>query len=178
VAETVTIARPYAEAVFRLAKQDNALELWSGMLKFAASVIENEDIQKCLDNPRLTREHIGSLVLSICAERLNAEGKNFIHVLAENDRLTLLPQIAGLFEELKAQQEGTLEAHVTSAYPMNEAQSKELVAVLEKRYRKKIEPTIAVDPALIGGVKVEIGDQIIEASVHGKLKEMALALKR
>lgn len=177
MAETITIARPYAEAVFRLAKEENALAAWSGMLALAASVTADPEMQACIGNPQVTARQLGELFLAVCGERLNGQARNFILVLIDNDRLALLPEIREVFEQLKAAQEGVLEAQITSAFPLEEAQVKELTGRLESHYKRRIVPQVVVDPELIGGVKIEVGDEVLDASVRGKLEAMTVHLK-
>lgn len=177
MAETTTIARPYAEAVFRLARQNQALHAWSETLSFAAAVAADGRMRACISSPQFTAAQLENLFFSICGDRLNEQGRNFIKVLIANDRLQLLPEILELFERLKAQEEGVIEANVFSAFPMGEDQLKELVNMLEIRFKRKIEASVQVDPELIGGVKVEVGDEVLDASVRGRLATMAVALK-
>ncbi|MEW6314217.1 MAG: F0F1 ATP synthase subunit delta [Pseudomonadota bacterium] len=178
MAEIVTIARPYAEAVFRLAKQRNQLAAWSDMLALAAAVVADERVAARVVDPNVTGAQAEALFLGICGDKLDDAGKNMIKVLVQNDRLTLLPQIAQLYNELRAQAEGVLDANITSAFPLNDDQVKQLVGKLEAKYKRKINPQVQVDKALIGGVKIEIGDEVLDASVRGKLQEMAFALTR
>jgi F-type H+-transporting ATPase subunit delta len=177
MAEARTIARPYAEAVFQLAKAKGNLVDWSNMLQFSATIAEDERIRSLVGNPKISRRRLGEMFLDICGETLNEEGRNFILLLAENGRLEILPEISELFEQLKADYEGVLDAKVSSAFEMSDAQLRELVADLEAKFKRKIEAKVIVDSELIGGVKVEIGDEVLDASVRGKLEAMAVALK-
>lgn len=178
MAEIVTIARPYAEAVFRLAKQRNQLAAWTNMLALASAVAANERVAARVADPNVTGAQVEALFLGICGDKLDDAGKNMIKVLVQNNRLSLLPQIAQLYDELRAQAEGVLEANITSAFPLSDEQVKQLVGKLEAKYKRKINPLVRVDQALIGGIKVEIGDEVLDASVRGKLQEMAFALTR
>jgi F-type H+-transporting ATPase subunit delta len=178
MAETLTIARPYAEAVFGLAQEKNRLEPWAEMLEFLSAVSANPQMRFLVADPNLTEEQVANAFLGISGERLDGDARNFVQLLARNDRLTLLHEIAQLFEELKAQAEGVVEANIASAYPMNDEQLKDLVARLEKKFKHKLEPSVTVDRELIGGVKVEVGDEIWDASVKGKLENMAFSLAR
>ena len=178
MSENVTIARPYAEAVYRLAKQNNALAKWSDMLQFAAAVAADPQMPGLIGNPKVTSHQLENLFLSLCEKQLDDQGKNLIKLLIENKRLQLLQDIADGFEALKAEQEGMLEATITSAFPMSDAQLSDLVKVLESRFGRKIEASVVVNPELIGGVKVEIGDQVFDTSVRGRLQTMAYTLKR
>lgn len=176
MAETSTIARPYAEAVFKLADQGGSLSAWSEMLDTLAQVAGNADMQLCIGNPNLTRGQLAGLFLST-AKGLNEEGRNLVQVLAENSRLAVLPQIREQFEVLKHEREGVLEARIVSAFPIDDTQKSALVADLERKFQRRIEASVAVDPELIGGVQVVVGDQVIDGSVRARLAAMAVALK-
>jgi F-type H+-transporting ATPase subunit delta len=177
MAEALTIARPYAEAAFRLAKAGNKLSAWSDMLKLAAFVADDGRIRALLGNPSVSVKRLGELLLDICGKKLNKEGRTFILLLVEGKRVEVLPEISELFEQLKTQQEGVLEAKVASAFAMTDEQLKDLVTGLESKFKCKIEAKVDVNSELIGGVKVEIGDEVFDASVRGKLEAMSVALK-
>lgn len=177
MAEVRTIARPYAEAVFRLAKAADTLPAWSEMLQLAATIAADDNIRALIGNPKVPAKRLGELLLGIGGDRFNEEGRNFILLLAENGRIEILPEVSELFEQLKTQHEGVLGAKIASAFAMNDEQLKNLVANLEIKFKRKIEATVSIDPELIGGVKVEIGDEVLDASVRGKLEAMAVALK-
>lgn len=176
MAELVTIARPYAEAVFKLAREKNNLAGWDEMLELLATVARDPQMQACFGNPNLTAQQLESLVLGIAGDKLDGLGRNFVQVLVHNGRLELLPQIHGLYQALKREQEGALEAKIISALPISDEQSRELVAQLETRYQRKISAKVEIDPQLIGGVKIMVGDKVIDATVRGKLEAMAAAL--
>lgn len=178
MAEIVTIARPYAEAVFRLAKEHNRLQPWSDMLGFAASVTEDPQMRLLIGDPNLTRKQIEDLFLSVGAGRLDESGQNLIRVLVDNHRLELLPEIRDAYEQLRAQEENVLEAKVISAFPMSDGQLDDLMRHLEAKFKQKIHPHVVVDPELIGGIKVQVGDEVLDASIRGKLEAMAFALTR
>ena len=177
MAEAVTVARPYAEAVYKLAIAKNALSEWSAMLRDAADIAENENIKALLGNPVVSAKQLGELLLEIGRNRFNEDGRKFLNMLAENNRVSILPQISDLFEQLKAQHEGVIEATIISAFDMSSSQLRNLVSALERKFERRIEAKVQVDPELIGGVKVEIGDEIFDASIRAKLEAMAIALK-
>ncbi|SER29020.1 F-type H+-transporting ATPase subunit delta [Nitrosomonas sp. Nm51] len=177
MAEAVTVARPYAEAVFKLAVANNNLTEWSGMLRDAADISQHEQIKALIGNPVVSAKQLGELLLEIGKSKFNQEGRNFLLMLAENSRIGVLPQISQLFEHLKSQHEGMLEATVVSAFEMDGGQLKKLTASLERKFNRKIDAKVQVDQALIGGVIVEVGDEIFDASIRGKLQAMASALK-
>lgn len=178
MAEIVTVARPYAEAVFRLAKEKGTLAEWSAMLNFLTAVVEDPAMQSCIGDPSVTSVQMEGLIAAIAGSKLDDMGTNFVRELLHNGRLSVLPQISELFEALKAEEGGVLEARVTSAYPMTKAQLADLVKKLEGKFKKKVEASAEVDSDLIGGVKIEVGDDVIDASVRGKLQAMAFALTR
>ena len=177
MAELTTIARPYAEAAFRLARAANALPAWSEMLRFASAVVADPGMASALDNPKLTAVDKEALVLSVCGEKLDPLGHNFIRVLVEADRVGVLPQIQALFEALKNDAEGVAKARIDSAFPLADDEVELLKAALEKHFGKKIEATINVDPALIGGARITVGDTVIDASVEAQLHAMANQLR-
>lgn len=177
MAEEITIARPYAEAIFKLAKEKNALATWSEMLKAISEVTSVEQIQALVANPSISADKLLEIILEICGNELNNEGKNLVALLIENNRIEVLPQLSGLYEQLKAQYEGMLEANIDSAYAISDKQLEKLVSVLESKFKCKIKAKVNIDPELIGGVKIVIGDEVIDSSVRGKLETMSVALK-
>ena len=177
MAELATVARPYAEAAFKLGTEQNALPVWGEMLRFAAAVMNDPAMASAIDNPKLGAAEKESLFLSVAGDRINAIGRNFIKVLVEADRITLLPQIEAMFAQLKNAAEGVAKAQIVSAIALTETQVSELKAVLETRFGKKIEATVSVDPSLIGGARIVVGDQVVDGSIAGKLQAMATQLK-
>jgi F-type H+-transporting ATPase subunit delta len=177
MAELATIARPYAEAVFKLATEQNALPVWGEMLKFAGAVMSDPAMQAAIDNPKLGADQKAALFLSVCGDKLNVTGRNFIKVLVEAHRIVVLPQIEAMFAQLKNAAEGVAEAQIVSAIALTDAQVSELKVVLEKRFGKKIEAFVSVDPSLIGGARIVVGDQVVDGSIAGKLQAMATQLK-
>ncbi len=177
MAEALTVARPYADAVYKLAVANNALHEWSRMLEYAAEMAEQEYIKTLIGNPIVSAKQLGELLLEIGKNNFNEDGRNLLRVLVENGRIDILPQISQLFEHLKAQHEGVLEAKIVSAFAINDRQLKKLISDLEQKFKSKIDAKVSVDPELIGGVKVEIGDEVLDTSVRAKLESMAVALK-
>jgi F-type H+-transporting ATPase subunit delta len=177
MAELATVARPYAEAAFKLGTEQNALPVWSEMLKLSAAVMSDPAMQSAIDNPRLGAPEKESLFLSVAGDKLNPLGRNFIKTLIEADRITLLPQIEEMFTNLKNAAEGVAQAQIVSAIELTDAQVADLKTVLEKRFGKKIETTVTVDSSLIGGARIVVGDQVVDGSIAGKLAAMAIQLK-
>lgn len=178
MAENVTIARPYAEAAFQLARSENTLAAWADALERMVAVAIHPDMRACIDNPRLLAKQVASLFLGVVGEGLSASQQNFVHVLVENDRLNVLPEVRDLFVSLKNEQEGSKQALIASAFPIEAAAQQQLVADLERRFACKIQASVNIDPELIGGVCITVGDQVIDASVRGKLAAMATALQK
>ena len=177
MAESVTIARPYAQAVFRLAREGKALTAWSDRLQRLAAIAQDPEMAKVVGNPKFSAGQVAELFVSLTGESGNKELASFIGILAENERLGVLTQIQEIYEELKSADEGVKDAIVTSAYPLDDAQLKNLMSQLESHFGSKLQPRVEVDAALIGGIKVAVGDQVLDASVRGKLDAMATALK-
>ena len=175
MAELATIARPYAEALFRVAKSGN-LSAWSGLVSEMAQVAALPDVKALAENPKVSDQQIADTFISVLKSPVTAEAKNFIGMLVENGRMTLLPEIGAQFHALKNAQEGAADAEITSAFEMSEAQVKELVATLEKKFGRKLNPSVTVDGSLIGGVRVVVGDEVLDTSVRAKLQQMHVAL--
>lgn len=176
MAETATLARPYAEAVFRLAESDGTLAAWSETLHILAQVVAHADMQECLAKYDLSSGQLKDLFFSLSPQDLSPEARNFVALLIENDRLVLLPEIQAQFETLKNEREGVVDAQITTAFALDDAQLASLVADLEKRFKRRINPQVSIDSGLIGGVRVVIGDEVIDGSVRSKLDAMAAGL--
>ena len=177
MAEPSTVARPYAEAAFRLADGANALGKWSGMIAALAHVAEDKRVREVIADPALSDAQVAGVFISVLAGRLDGGAENFVRVLAENKRLELLPEIRSQFEALKDEREGVVEAEVFSAFELTDAQVADLAQRLEKRTGRKVRTKVQVDKNLIGGVKVVIGDKVIDGSARGQLGALENALK-
>lgn len=176
MAEQVTLARPYAEAVFELAREEKQLGPWQQALARLALVAQDPRTQSLVGDPKVTPEQLAQLFIDV-AGGLTEGQQNFVRTLVENERVLVLPEIRQLFERLKNRHEGVKQAHIASAFPLDEQMLKRLIAELEPRFQCKLEATVSVDPELIGGVKIAVGDEVIDVSVRGKLETMASALK-
>jgi F-type H+-transporting ATPase subunit delta len=175
MAELATIARPYAEAIFRVAKSGD-LSAWSTLMSEMAQVAAHPDVKEFAINPKVSDQQVTDTFLSLLKSGTGPEARNFVSMLAENGRLTLLPEIAEQFHALKNAQEGAADAEITSAFEMTDAQVKELLATLEKKFGRRLNPSVTVDPSLIGGVRVAVGDEVLDTSVRAKLQKMHTAL--
>ncbi len=176
MAENVTIARPYADAAFELARGAGALGPWSEALDRLAAVAADSSMQACFKDPKISTEQLNTLMKEVSGD-LTAEQQNFVRVLVENERLQVLPEIRDLFVALKNEHEGVLEAEIASAFPLDDAALAALKADLEARFKAAINVKVILAPELIGGVRIAVGDEVIDASVRGKLANMAAALK-
>ena len=177
MAEPSTVARPYAEAAFRLADAHGALGKWSAMLAALALVAADERVRRAVADPNLSSAQVAGLFISILSGRLDAEAENFVRVLAENGRLELLAEVHAQFEALKNEREGVVEAQVHSAFELTKAQVADLQQRLEKHTGRKVRTQVRVDRELIGGVKVVLGDKVIDGSARAQLGALETALK-
>jgi len=178
MAELATVARPYAEAAFRSAVEKNALAKASDALQMMAAVAADERMHSVLSDPRVSSRQKKDLFAAIAGDHLDEVSTNLLAVLLDNHRDELIGSIAEQFEELKREHERVVKARITSAQPLDDAQRGAIVAALEKRYGKKVEAELDVDPELLGGARVQVGDQVIHASVRDALGQMAAALAR
>jgi F-type H+-transporting ATPase subunit delta len=176
MAELATVARPYAEATFKAALEKNALGPVAESLALIAAAARDEQMHSLLGNPKVSAQQKKDVFAAVGA--LDPLVKSLVGVLIDNHRDVLIGLIAEQFEELKHEHERVLRARITSAQPLSDEQRTDIVAALEKRYGKTIEAELDVDPQLLGGARVQIGDQVIHASVRDALAQMAAALAR
>jgi F-type H+-transporting ATPase subunit delta len=177
MSELSTLARPYAEAVFRMAKGENDLAGWSSRVQSLALIVSDAQVARLIADPAVSADRVAELIIEVAGADLGERGSNFVKVLAENGRLSVLPEIGTQFETLKANAEGTLEATITSAQELTPAQVDDLVAGLKAKFSRAVNVQVAVDPELIGGAVIAIGDQVIDGSVKGRLQRMSFALQ-
>lgn len=174
MAEVSTVARPYAKAAFEYAQEKGVLTEWSDMLALASAVAANEDMLKVLESPSLTAEQKAQTFVDVCD--LGDDAKNFVSTLADNKRLSALPAIAAMYEELKAAKDQAIDVSVVSAYELTAEQESKLVETLKNKWQKDISIETQVDASLIGGVIIRAGDVVIDNSVRGKLAKVAEAV--
>jgi len=175
MAEPSTVARPYAEAAFKLAQGANALAKWSEMLAALATVSQDSRVRAAVGDPNLSDAKVAGLFISVLS--LSGEGENFVRVLAQNGRLGLLPEIRTQFDALRNEREGVIEAQVVSAFELSKPQLADLVERLEKKTGKKVKAKVQLDKELIGGIKVVMGDKVIDGSARAQLGALETALK-
>jgi len=177
MAEPSTVARPYAEAAFRQADQGGKLAEWSDTLAALAQVAADEHVRAAIADPNLSAVKVAGLFISILAGKLSGEAENFVRVLAENRRLEVLAEIRLQFEALKNEREGVVEAEIQTALALDEAQRADLIARIGKHTGRKVKARVIEDKSLIGGVRIVIGDKVIDASARAQLAALESALK-
>ena len=173
MAEPITLARPYAKAVFQVAVESNDLAGWSQMLRQIALVCKDERVATLLSSPIITAEEQAEKLIGLFGDALTPAAQNVVKVLAYHGRLTLIAEIVELFEVLRAQQEKSVDAMVTTAFEVNDATVDALAAALTKSLNREVKLVATVDPSLIGGAIIRAGDTVIDSSVRGKLKKLA-----
>lgn len=171
MAEFATIARPYAKALFGLAQEKNQIESWLGGLKELADVVREEKVSSFIEQPEINASKKADIIIELLGLE-SSELKNFIAVLAEQKRLAILPEVYAQYQDLALSFNHTKSAVIYSAYPLTDAQLSELTQMLEKRFDSELQISVEVAPELIGGVKVEVGDQVLDLSVQGKLNTL------
>ncbi|MCG8671558.1 MAG: F0F1 ATP synthase subunit delta [Pseudomonadales bacterium] len=176
MAELTTVARPYAKAAFQYADENSSLADWSDMLGFAAGVAQDEAFAGFIADPKTTAADQAEAFIKVGSEKLNEAGQNFIRLLASNKRLTVLPEIASLYEQLKAQKEMSVDVEVTSAFALTDDQANKLAEALKRKLDREITITSQEDKSLIGGVVIRAGDLVLDSSVKGKLAKLAETL--
>ncbi len=174
MAELATIARPYAEALFKAASADlNGAAVWVEALQ---EIAKNPQLQQFSDNPNVSAEQVFDVITGVVQTSLPAQATNFLRTVIENGRLSVLPEIAAQFRAMKNAQSGSSDAVVYSAFAMDDAALGDLAATLEKRFARKLNVSVELQPDLIGGVRVVVGDEVLDASVKARLEQMKTVL--
>lgn len=176
MSELTTIARPYAKAAFDYAVEKDVIDAWLGQLAFAAEVVKNDNIANLITSSSAA-ETLADIVIKVCDDQLDQHGQNFIKILAENGRLSALPEIFESYAELKTEHEKVINVEVTSASQLTDSQLKELAQSLEKRLEKKVKLDCNVDSALVAGLVVKANDLVIDSSVKSKLGRLSETLQ-
>lgn len=174
MAEIATIARPYAEALFQAAGEQPAA--LSSEVAALAAVASDEQLRQLADNPKITVEQVLGVILGVVNQPLSAVSQNFLRAVLENGRLAALPEIAAQFHVLVNARSGVSDAVVESAFPIESAQLADVVATLERRFARKLNARVEVRPELIGGIRVVVGDEVLDTSVKARLEHMKMAL--
>lgn len=177
MADNTTLARPYARAVFDLARASGELAAWTDFLNIGAAAVRNERLRRLLDDPARTPEGQAELLTSLYPQALSAEQSNLLRLLAHNERLDVLPEVAALYDQLRAAAENTLEVEVTSVEPLDDAATEALAGALRRRLGREVKLVNRTDPEIIGGVVVRAGDLVIDGSARARLERLASALR-
>jgi F-type H+-transporting ATPase subunit delta len=178
MAELATIARPYAEALFQVAQAQGlqGLNAWREQIDALALVAGDAGLRQFADHPKTAPVQVLEVMVEAAKLPLTDGMRNFLRAVIENGRLDALPAVAEQFRHLASQAQGVAEAHVESAFALDASQLADLVAVLEKRFDRKLTATVSVQPALIGGVRVTVGDEVLDTSVRARLERMKTSL--
>ena len=176
MAELSTLARPYAKAVFELARDNGTLDDWSRMLSTAAAVSQDPTMQAVFGDPSLTSEQQAQTLSDVCGDDIGQEARNFISILASNKRLPLLPEIFALFAQFKANQEKAVDVEVVSAFDLSDSVRDRLAEVLGKKLERDVKVSTTTDDELLGGVLIRAGELVIDGSVRGRLNKLAEAM--
>jgi F-type H+-transporting ATPase subunit delta len=175
MAELATIARPYAEALMKASRNGDARALASE-IQAVAAVAGHHRVQGLAENPKVGAEQVQDLIAGVLGKPLGAPAANLLRMVIENGRLSAVQEIARQFQGLVDAETGISQAHVESAFPLDAAQLVELRETMERRFGRKLDMTVAVDPALIGGVRVAVGDEVLDTSIRARLEQMKAAL--
>jgi F-type H+-transporting ATPase subunit delta len=176
MAELRTIARPYAKAAFQQAAGQSELPTWSAALRLLAELSQADTVSMLIASPALTAQQKGAQICELCGDKLSSNMTNFVHVLAENKRLELMPEIAQLFDELKAEQESSVNVFVRSAFPLDADAESQLAAALNQKLQRDVTVETVVDQSLLGGALIKAGDIVIDSSIKGRLAKLAEAM--
>lgn len=171
-----SLARPYAKAVFELAKSKGGFQHWDDQLALLAAVAGDQTMRDALDNPRLTRNDAADMFIRVCGDKLDDGGANLLRILAENDRLAQLPMIAGQYRQLRDEAEGTVEAEVISAQPLKDEQKTAIAGALKKRLGRDVQLNCSVNEDLVGGAVIRAGDLVIDGSAVEHLRQLSSIL--
>lgn len=177
MSELATLARPYSSAVFKRAKETASAARWSEQLAFLSAVMNSKEMSALVDNPKVNKDRLTDMLLDVGKGHIDNEGVNFLKLLVQNNRLALLPDIAKLFEEQKAEDEGYIAVEVLTAFAFTKEAQQKFAATLEKTLSKKVHMNVTLDKSLIGGVLVRAGDRVIDGSVRGQLQNLQKALQ-
>lgn len=178
MAEYTTSARPYARAVYALATESSSVDSWGEALALLAAVAADASMQELLDKPQLGKEQKGELMLKVLSDKLNPQQQNLVRLMAENDRLKALPEVAHQFEIYRAEAEGKVEAEVISAFALSSEQEQAITETLKSKLGRDVSIATSTDESLIGGVVIKAGDTIIDGSMKSQLESLAISLSR
>ncbi len=172
MSELTTAARPYARAVFEMANEAEDLAEWSETLAFMGAVVDNEEVKTLLATPQMAKQSGADAFIALCDKKLDDKAENLVKMLAENDRLSLLPEMSVLYEALKDEAEGSVEALVTAAKKLTQTEENSITTALKKRLGRDVKLKVSVDESLLGGAIIQAGDLVMDGSLKGRLSKM------
>jgi F-type H+-transporting ATPase subunit delta len=173
MAELVTLARPYAQAAFDCARKADKLSDWASALQTAANIAADPKFSGLIDDPRFGSEQLQQLLFDIGGDDFSPDVQNFLRTMIENGRLSLLPEVSQLYNQLYNREQNRVDVEVVSAYAVKKPQERALTEALEKRFGKSVELHTRIDKSLIGGAIIRVGDEVIDGSLAGGLKQLA-----
>ena len=176
MAELFSIARPYAQAVFELARSSGDYTGWSQSLSAMAQVSRDPEMKRLIQNPRVSRQEIAQVIADVCGSGVGEEGRNLLRRLAQNRRLHVLPAIADQYENLRAEAEQTVQAELESALPVSDSEQQRIADALTARLGRKVELVCRINETLVGGAVIRAGDLVIDGSVRARLEKLAVAI--
>ncbi len=176
MSELTTVARPYARAVFEEAEKSNNLTKWSDTLGLMKAIASNDEVKALLQSPKMAKQAGAKAFLQLCGDELDGKAENLVRMLADNNRLSLLPEISVVYESLKDEAEGSIEALVSSAKKLTKTEETAISKALKKRLGRDVKLKVSVDKSLLGGAIIHAGDLVIDGSLKGRLKKMTSAM--
>ena len=178
MAETTTLARPYAQAVFALAQEKAALKPWSETLSLLAAIVSDAGMRAFIDNPKTRDDEVYSVINDVAGGKLDTHASNLLRLLVENGRMRILPEISEIYGELRADAERTVQAEMVSAFEVSSAQQAAIIKALKARTGRDVNLDCRVDETLVGGAVIRAGDLVIDGTVSNHMDKLALALTR
>lgn len=178
MAETITVARPYAVAAWRHAEAEGKADLWAEMLELMANIVRNETMATIVKDPRIDADRLVQLMLDICGGRINDTAESFVRLLVENGKLSLMPEVEAVFSALKSEAGGAVDGTLLAAYPVNAKFEQAIAGAMQKKLNREVNFTTEEDKSLLGGVIVRVGDMVIDASVKGQIESLANELRQ
>ncbi len=176
MSEVITLARPYAAALYKWAQETQSTDRWSESLMFLSQIMEDGQVAKAASNPKIRKDQFEEFFLDLCRKKLPEDALNLVKLLIQNNRLRLLKDISSLYERYRAENEGYVDAEIATAYPLEESDETHLTALLEKALGKSVRMHATQDSSLIGGVLIRTGDKVIDASIRGQIERLAKRL--
>lgn len=176
MSELITLARPYAVAAFERAKQTGSVERWQNTLEFLRVLLADSSMKQAASNPKADKQSFLEALLDVCGEHVDGEGANFIRLLVQNHRLELIPDICALFSHYRAEDEGSIDVAVATAYPLGDEERDRIADLIEKLLKRQARLMVKQDESLIGGVIIQAGDRVIDGSIRGQLQRLQKSL--